>query len=480
MSLHRIAIIAYILSSSLVFAAEPTAEKKADAPATHTVKKGPLKSKAAVDAVVEPQQMEAIKLVPKSWSDFNIQDIVAHGAHVKKGDVLIRFEADKFKDQLEEFEAERPGAKVAFELATAELENLEQSTPAKLDAAKRTFRNADEDYSYFESTGRPQREKSAKFSLKGAEQRLENANEELKQLTKMYQADDVTEETEEIVLKRQKFAVESAQFYLESTKLSTTRDLEVFIPREYENLKNNRRDQELALTLAEQNLPRNLAKKKLDLEKMKRDQKKAEKKLADLKSDMELLTIKSPIDGIVFYGANENGKWTTGGTVSKKLVPTGKVMANEVLMTVVNPDNLILKATIAESDLGNFEQVMKGTASPISAPKKKIPVKLEQLGDLPSPGGGYEAQISYKKDKAVRLVPGMTCKVSFSEGNGGEQLLAPKDAVFGDGDAKYVYLAKGNKKRNVKVGDSDDKMIAVTDGLSSGDQILLKKPDGAE
>src|SRR5207249_5628304 len=218
-------------------------------------------------------------------------------------------------------------------------------------------------------------------------------------------------------------------------------------------------------TLAEQNLPRNLAKKKLDLDKMKRDQKKAEKKLADLKSDLELLTIKSPIDGIVFYGANENGKWTTGGTVSKKLVPTGKVMANEVLMTVVNPDNLILKATIAESDLGNFEQGLKGTASPISAPKKKIPVKLEQLGDLPSPGGGYEAQISYKKDKAVRLVPGMTCKVSFSEGNGGEQLLAPKDAVFGDGDAKYVYLAKGNKKRKSKVGDSDDKMIADTDGL---------------
>src|SRR5437762_12712730 len=196
MSLHRIAIIAYILSSSLVLAADPAAEKKADAPATHTVKKGALKSKAAVDAVVEPQQMEAIKLAPKSWSDFTVQEVVTHGTRVKRGDVLIRFEADKFKDQLEELEAERPGAKIAFELATAELENLEQSTPAKLDAAKRTFRNADEDYSYFESTGRPQREKSAKFSLKGAEQRLENANEDWKQLTKMYQADVITEETE--------------------------------------------------------------------------------------------------------------------------------------------------------------------------------------------------------------------------------------------------------------------------------------------
>ena len=158
----------------------------------------------------------------------------------------------------------------------------------------------------------------------------------------------------------------------------------------------------------------------------------------------------------------------------------GKVMANEVIMTVVNAEDLILKATISESELGNFEAGLKGTASPISAPKKKIPVKLEQLGDLPLPGGGFEAQISFKKDKSVRLLPGMTCKVSFTEGNGGEHLLAPKEAVFGDGDARYVYLAKGAKKRTVKVGDSDDKMIAITDGLSSGDQILLKKPEGAE
>jgi len=478
MSPQRIAFVAFLLSSTVVFAAEP--EKKPEAPATHTVKKGALKSKAQVDAVIEPRQMEAIKFTPKSWSDFTVQEVVAHGAQVKKGEVLIRFEQEKIKDQLEDLEAERPGAKIAFELATAELENLEQSTPAKLDAAKRLFRNADEDYSYFESTGRPQREKSAKFSLKSAEQRLENAAEELKQLMKMYEADDVTEETEEIILKRQKYAVETAQFFLESSKLTTTRDLEVFIPREYENLKNNRRDQELAMSLAEQNLPKNLAKKRLDYEKMKRDQKKAEKKLADLKSDIELMAIESPMEGIVFYGANENGKWTTGGTVSKKLIPGGKVTASEVIMTVVNPENLILKATIAEGDLGKFKQGMKGTASPIAAPDRKIPVVLEELGYLPLPGGGFEAEISFKKDKSIRLYPGMTCKITFTEGDGGETLLAPKDAVFGDEGAKHVYLSKGAKKRNVKVGESDDKMIVITDGLSSGDQILLKKPEGAE
>ena len=66
MSLHRMAFVAYLLSSSLVFGAE--AEKKSEAPATHTIKKGSLKSKGQVDAVVEPRQMEAVKLTPKSWS----------------------------------------------------------------------------------------------------------------------------------------------------------------------------------------------------------------------------------------------------------------------------------------------------------------------------------------------------------------------------------------------------------------------------
>lgn len=149
-------------------------------------------------------------------------------------------------------------------------------------------------------------------------------------------------------------------------------------------------------------------------------------------------------------------------------------------MTVVNPEKLIMKATIPENELGHFKEGMKGTASPIAAPDKKIPVKLEGLGLLPLPGGGYEAQITFNKDKSVRLVPGMTCKVSFTEGDGKEALLVPKDAVFGETDAKHVYLTKGNRKRAVKVGESDDKMTAITDGLSAGDQILLKKPEGAE
>jgi len=339
---------------------------------------------------------------------------VPHGARVKKGDVLVRCETDKIKEQISDMEQDAPGAKLALEIATTELDNLKQTSPLKLESARRSNRQADEDYSYFETTGRSQREKNAIFNVKSAEQRLDNAVEELTQLEKMYQADDLTEETEEIILKRQRFSVDAAKLSLESTKLYSERELKTFLPREHETLKNAKRDQELSLALTEQTLPKTLSKKIQDLDKMKRDQKKAEKKLTDLKQDLELMTIEAPADGIVYYGSNDNGKWPSAASLSKRLVPGGKLGANEVFMTILNPDKLVLRAIVPESELSNFKEGQKGQAAPIAAPDKKLAVKLEELGYVPAPGGGFEARLSLEADDDLRLMPGMTCKVTLN------------------------------------------------------------------
>ena len=459
--------------------ASSTSEKKNESPPTHTLSRGALKTKVQLDAVLESEEMKPIKLELKSWSDLTVKEAVPHGARVKKGDTLVTLETEKIKDQIEDLEQDRPGAKIALELGLAELDNLNESTPQKLESARRFQRVASEDFAYFEGTNRVQREKSARFNLKGAEQRLENALEELKQLEKMYKADDLTEETEEIILKRQKYAVEMAEFFLQSAQLNADRDLNTLIPREYETLKAQKRDQELALGLAEESLPRNLTKKRLDVEKMKRDQRKTEKKLTDLKNDLEMLTVLAPVDGMVYYGACENGKWTSGPAVAKKLIPAGKLSVNEVFMTIVNPERLSLKAIVPENELSNYKPGLKGKASPISAPDKKLPVKLEDIGYVPLPGGGFEATLSVQLDKDLRLMPGMTCKVSFAEAEKANVLLAPKEAVFSEGDQSHVFLIRNGgepTRQVVKTGKSDDKMIEILEGLSEGDKIALKKP----
>jgi HlyD family secretion protein len=477
--------LATVLAVSGIAATKPSAKTsaKADeaAPATYTVARGALRPRPQVDAVFQAAAMQAFKLEPKAWADLTVVEVVPHGARVKKGDALLKLDLDKLREQIEDTEKDRPVTALALDQATAELANLEQATPLRLESARRTARISDEDLAYFENVGRVQREKNSRFSLTNAEYQLEAATEELKQLEKMYKRDDLVEETEEFIMKRQRHAVEAAQFSLAFIRTNSERELKVTLPREADTLKNAQREQSLALTLAEETQPKTLAKKRLDVEKMKRDQKKAEKRLADLKTDLETLPLRAPFDGVVYYGACEGGKWTTGPVVAKKLAPGMKLAPQEILLTVVDPDKLLLKAVVAEADLPKFRQGLGGQAAPVAAPDKKLAVKLEEIGLAPQPGGGFEATFSMSGDKPSLLMPGMSAKVTLGETTKPDALLAPTDAVATEGAQKFVWLMKADgktEKREVKTGESENQKVEILEGLAEGDKILAKAPAG--
>jgi HlyD family secretion protein len=456
------------------------APKPPEASTTHTLTRPPAKAKAQFDALFEAAEMLPIKLEPKAWTDLTLLEAAPHGARVSKGDVLLRLETEKLEEQIGELERDRPAARLARELAAAELQNLKQTTPLKLEAARRARRLAEEDLAYFEKIGREQKEKAAQYNIKAAEQRLDGAREELKQLEKMYKADDLVEDTEEIILRRQKFAVESAEYGLETSRLGTEFTLKTGLPREHEALQNARRDQELALGLAEETLERSLSRKRLDFAKLERDQDKAEKRLADLNKDLkDLGRVRAPKEGVVYYGACEGGKWTTGAAVAKKLVPAAKLAPNEVLMTIVNPEKLLLRAVVQESDLASLKPGLEGQAAPVAAPDQKLPVKLEEISRVPLPTGGFEARLSVRTDPKTRIMPGMNCKVSLGDSPKPEPLRAPKEAVFTEGGASHVYVAKEGappEKRTVRTGAADDKTVELLQGVAEGEKILLKRP----
>ncbi|HCU87099.1 MAG TPA: HlyD family secretion protein, partial [Verrucomicrobiales bacterium] len=73
---------------------------------------------------------------------------------------------------------------------------------------------------------------SARFSLLTSQNSLAYAEEELKQLKKMYAADDITEETEEIILQRATHAVNRAKHFLERSESTAANTLTATLPRE--------------------------------------------------------------------------------------------------------------------------------------------------------------------------------------------------------------------------------------------------------
>ena len=133
---------------------------------------------------------------------FTVQSAVAHGATVRRGDVLLQLEPEKIDRALTDLKAEVKLSELALRATEEELAAVEKITPLELEANQRAARMTEEDRKSYFDVIRPFTIKAEDFNLRMSQAQLEYEQEELRQLEKMYKADDITEETEAIVLKR--------------------------------------------------------------------------------------------------------------------------------------------------------------------------------------------------------------------------------------------------------------------------------------
>ncbi len=196
------------------------ASKKKEKPADverHVVKPGPLVQKVKVGGIVESTRETPIELNLQRWSDLTVVRAVPHGTEVKAGDLLIELETKEIQKKIEELKLGMPAADLELSAAERELERAEKSTPLSLAKSLREKMQAEQDLAYFEDISRPLRERGAKEDVKEVAEALAYAEEELHQLKKMYEQDDLTEETEEIILQRAENTVLRYRWRLEQT-----------------------------------------------------------------------------------------------------------------------------------------------------------------------------------------------------------------------------------------------------------------------
>jgi multidrug resistance efflux pump len=459
-------------------------------PATHKVEKGPFKVEVAVKGTFEAENMTEISLNPEAWTPdtrgmMTVLKAVEHGTAVHKGDTLVELELDKIDQTIRDLEADRHLNDLAIKVAEEEMPTLEKSTPLELAAAERSKKLADEDLKIFLEVVRPLSEKTAHHQVKTSAQWLEYAREELRQLEKMYRSKDLTEETEEIILKRTRNMVESALFYYKTAELDRDHTLKVELPRREISLNENAVKQALALDKARATLPLTLNQKRLSLDKLKYERAKNEDRLAKLKKDREMLTVKAPCDGIVYYGKCTRGSWSTAGTMAAKLQRGGLLAPAEVILTIVQPRPLFVRATVDEKDLHWIRPEVKGKAVPTPYPDLKLPAKVVQASAVPITPGNFEARLAVDVGvDAKEIMPGMACIVKLLPYEH-EALTVPASAVFAedfDEDKHYVYLpGKDGKpeKWSVTVGHTANGKTEIKDGLREGDEILQEKPAAA-
>ena len=240
----------------------------------------------------------------------------------------------------------------------------------------------------------------------------------------------------------------------------------------------------LGLQKAQATLPQSIIEGELNLAKLVYEDAKKKQRLAELKRDRDRLTLRSPCEGVVYYGRPTRGVWPSEDQADGALAVGNPIRAHQVLLCVVDPQAVRLRATVEESQLRQLRQGMRGTFRPTLDPKQSLPATMGVISPVPIATGRFDAEMDANipaggKGLSVPLMPGMAGQARFVVYTNPKAIVVPASAVKTDDEEQsYVMLldADGHpQRRDVKVGEKSKDKVEIVEGLKVGDKIQMEE-----
>ncbi|MEX1032966.1 MAG: efflux RND transporter periplasmic adaptor subunit [Cellvibrionaceae bacterium] len=161
-------------------------------------------------------------------------------------------------------------------------------------------------------------------------------------------------------------------------------------------------------------------------------------------------------------------------------------IAGSSLMTIANPDSIQTEVYVDEGDVANVAEGQRAEVVAIAYPDTPIAGKVQSVAvsakrEEGKQGLSFSVKIKLKNDANIVLRPGMSCRAEIFT-HGEQQVPAlPIQAILVEEDRSknqttyYVFVNENGiaKRKDIKVGISDDTNQEVRDGLELGDEIVI-------
>ncbi len=444
---------------------------------SHVVETSDFSVRPSFSATLLPEQALAIGIPAKEWATFTIVEILPHGSKVEKDQVLVRFDDESYLKKLRDAESAAQAGKLTMANAEADYISDEKYLPMQLQSSKIKAMEAAEAWDFFRNTRRNNEIIEANLGLRQTELRLESEREELLQLEKMYKADDLTENTEEIILKRQRETVKAYEITLELAKINHKRKLEVSLPREAVSLEREAQSSAIARKEHEQNLPRNLELKRIALEDSRVNAKRSADALAALQAERELFVIKAPAAGYFYYGNMQDGRWTTGDP-AKAIAPHAVVAPKRPFAVFVPADaKLLMETSVDEVTVRLMKAGLRGFATMTGQADASYPVTVAAVASTPGLDGRFRVTLAAEYPKNLPVVAGMTASAQILAYEAKSVITIPVKALRSNGEGGWeVELQEAEnqiKKVSVKRGKTWGEKVEILSGLQKDQTIIV-------
>ncbi len=186
------------------------------------------------------------------------------------------------------------------------------------------------------------------------------------------------------------------------------------------------------------------------------------------------------------------------GVVSARPVQKGTIISSAIsnvgggstLMTLSDTSQLFILASVDESDIGNVKLGYQCDISADSFHGVKFSGKVVRIapkGVSVSNVVTIEVKIEVLSPNKNLLMPEMTANVEIVSAEKDDVIRIPADAVTRKHKERFVQVSKPvgppeekndtKEERKVEVGITDGVNIEITDGLTEGEMIVVKKSD---
>ena len=362
--------------------------------------------------------------------------IVDDGAFVKKGQKLIEMDASAIEDQI-------AAQKILYEKAR----ELKIQAENDLFVAEKTV----EEYQQGTYVKELQ---DLKAMVVVAKENLRSSQNALQHTQRMFRKGYVS------ALERdgQEFAVERGKLELSSAETAVKVLTEFTRPKMIQELNSNR-DTAEARMLAQTT--------SFDLE---------EARLKKLQAQLVKSVIYAPTDGMVVY-SNERGRRRRS---SQPEVDEGAIVREQQsLVKLPDLSQMQVQVNVHETKV---DLLVPGMRARIRIQDQEYQGALSSIANQPEPGSWFssnvkEYAVTVKIDGAASgLKPGMTAEVELLVEHLKDVLAVPVAAVV-EQRGQFVCWVKTDEgvieRRPLVLGSSDDKVVAVQDGVSAGDNVIL-------
>lgn len=385
-----------LVSLPLLAQPQEPVQEPAQEPAVEVVSlgKGTVVAAAGVEFRVWPRSYQGQMV---------LMDVAEHGSWVEKGQPMARLDRRSLEKQLEAAELGAEQAKIdlhsARERAEMQMESLEWSLHRK----EMTLDRAAQELESWEEFELEQAEANQHLSQMYREHGLEDALDELMQLEAMYTDDELTDATEEIVLKRSRRNLERSRISAELQERQAAHTRETDWERTGMMRHVAVEEAEMAVRHARREAEMSMRSMEMGMESAERKLRDARQRLEDLRHDAEMLAMMSPVRGVLLHGSLDSG----GATRHKD---GGQLAPRSTAFSIIQPGKYAVKMHLNADQMA---QCSNGQNVDVQFGDMTLSGELEI--DRYAGPGGYAARIVLDGEQP-QLAAGDSVSVSFRKG----------------------------------------------------------------